>query len=255
VVVESTYGDRLHEGSDPQAQLGEVLRRVAGRGGSVLIPAFAVGRAQTLLYHLLRLYESGSAPRLPVFLDSPMAIDATGIFESFRAEHRLTTADTRAVCSLARFTRTSDESKAIAANKVPCVVLSASGMATGGRVLHHLKTMAPDRRNAIVLAGFQAPGTRGQALQDGAKAIKIHGDYVEVQAEVVALRGVSSHADANGLLAWLRSNPQAPRCCFVTHGEPAAADALRLRIQEELGWDCRVPAYGDSSEARARPSG
>lgn len=254
LVVESTYGDRSHAGCDPVAQLGDVLTRTAGRGGSVLIPAFAVGRAQTVLYHLHRLFESGRAPRMPVFLDSPMAIDATGIFEAFRHEHRLTPAETRAVCSLARFTRTSEESRAIGDSKVPAVILSASGMATGGRVLHHLKRMAPDRRNAIVLAGFQAPGTRGAALQDGSKAIKIHGDYVTVEAEVTALRGVSSHADADGVLAWLHSNPVPPRRMFVTHGEPAAADALRHRIEEELGWECRVPAYGESSEPLPAPS-
>lgn len=250
LVVESTYGDRLHGEKPAQEQLAELLPRVAGRGGSVLIPAFAVGRSQTMLYHLHHLYEAGKVPRMPVFLDSPMAIDATAIFERFRAEHRLNAQQTRAVCSLPRLTRTSDESKAISASKVPVVILSASGMATGGRVLHHLERMAPDRRNAIVLAGFQAPGTRGAALEAGAKEIKLHGTYVPVAAEVLSLQGVSSHADQNGLLQWLRSEETAPRQCFLTHGEPAAADALRRRIQDELGWNCTVPAYRDVASAQ-----
>ena len=248
LVVESTYGDRLHGEAVAQEQLAELLPRVAGRGGSVLIPSFAVGRSQTLLYHLQKLYEAGRVPRMPVFLDSPMAIDATAIFERFRREHRLSAQQTRAVCSLPRLTRTADESKAIAATKVPVVILSASGMATGGRVLHHLEAMAPDRRNAIVLAGFQSPGTRGASLEAGAKEIKVHGNHVPVAAEVLALRGVSSHADQNGLMAWLRSEGTAPRHCFLTHGEPAAADALRRRIQEELGWNCVVPAYRDAAD-------
>lgn len=248
LVVESTYGNRKHDPRDPQDLLAEVILRTAGRGGTVLIPAFAVGRAQTLLYHLYRLKSAHRIPDLPVFLDSPMAIDAGDIFHEHRRDHRLSEAQCHDVCGIARHTRSVDESKAIDRNHVPAIIISASGMATGGRVLHHLKVFAPESRNTVLFTGFQAAGTRGAAMLAGATEVKIHGGYVPVRAEVVNLGMLSAHADADEIKGWLRKFERAPRMTFVTHGEPEASEALRRRIEEELAWPCRVPAYRDEVE-------
>lgn len=248
LVVESTYGNRKHDSRDPQELLAEVIVRTAGRGGTILIPAFAVGRAQTILYHLYQLKRAHRIPDLPIFLDSPMAIDAGDIFHEHRRDHRLSEAQCHDVCGIARHTRSVDESKAIDRNHVPAIIISASGMATGGRVLHHLKVFAPDSRNTVLFTGFQAAGTRGAAMLAGASEVKIHGSYVPVRAEVVNLDMLSAHADADEIIDWLRKFERGPRMTFVTHGEPEASDALRHRIEEELAWPCRVPAYRDEAE-------
>ena len=246
LVVESTYGNRKHSSVDPQDMLADIVTRTAARGGVVLIPAFAVGRAQSILYHLSRLKAARRIPDLPIFLDSPMAIDAGEIFAAHAGEHRLSAAECTAMSRVARNVREAEESKALDRNAMPKVIISASGMATGGRVLHHLKVFAPDPRNTILFAGFQAGGTRGASLVGGAEAVKIHGAYVPVKAEVDNLHMLSAHADADEILAWLRNFEAPPRHTFITHGEPDAADALRLRIAEELGWPCSVPEYKDS---------
>jgi metallo-beta-lactamase family protein len=248
LVIESTYGNRQHEAVDPEDKLAEIIVQTAARGGVVLIPAFAVGRTQTILYHLYRLKAARRIPDLPVFLDSPMAIDAGGVFRAHPGEHRLSPSECRAMCATAHEVRDAEESKALDRNGIPKVIISASGMATGGRVLHHLKIFAPDRRNTILFTGFQAGGTRGAALVAGATAIKMHGQYVPVRAEIANLQMLSAHADADEIMAWLRNFEAPPRLTFVTHGEPSAADALRHRIEEELGWACRVPGYKDSAE-------
>jgi metallo-beta-lactamase family protein len=248
LVVESTYGDRKHDTRDPAEMLADIIRRTAARGGTVLIPAFAVGRAQSLLYYLHKLKEARRIPDLPIFLDSPMAIDASEIFEAHRQDHRLSAAECRAVCAVARQTRSVEESRAIDASHVPAVVISASGMATGGRVLHHLEVFASDARNTVLFAGFQAPGTRGAAMVAGASSVKIHGAYLPIRAELHNLSMLSAHADADEIMTWLGKFDAPPRRTFVTHGEPEAADALRHRIAEKLGWDSRVPAYRDSVE-------
>jgi len=192
LLVESTYGDRVHEVQDPEATLANVITRTAARGGTVIIPAFAVGRAQTLLFHLDRLKKAERIPDLPVFLDSPMAIDASEIFCNHLGEHRLTAAECRSACAVARYVQSVEESKELDANTVPKVIISASGMATGGRVLHHLKHFAPDPRNTVLFAGFQAGGTRGAAMTAGAQQIKIHGQYIPIRAEVANLRSSGS---------------------------------------------------------------
>lgn len=243
LIVESTYGDRRHEATDPGAALAEIITRTAARGGTVLIPAFAVGRAQTLLYHLHRLKRERRIPDLPVFLDSPMAVDASEIFCRYR--DGLSPAEWRSVCRDADYVRGVAESKALSVNPMPKIIVSASGMATGGRVLHHLKTLAPDPRHAILFAGYQAGGTRGAAMTAGAASVKIHGDHVPVRAEVRTLSMLSAHADADEIMAWLKGFASPPREVFVTHGEPAAADTLRRRIEEELGWKARVPEHGE----------
>jgi metallo-beta-lactamase family protein len=246
LVTESTYGDREHLAENIEPALGEVIRRVAARGGVVVIPAFAVARAQSLLHHIAQLKAQHAIPAVPVYLDSPMAIDVTELYQRFRSEHRLDDAACRAMCSGTRFVREVEESKQLTARRGPMVIVSASGMATGGRVLHHLKSFAPDHRNAIVLAGYQVPGTRGASLAAGAATVRIHGADVPVRAEVVQLEGASAHADASEVMDWLRTAPRVPRGVFVAHGEPGAADTLRQRIEHELGWTARVPMYRDS---------
>jgi metallo-beta-lactamase family protein len=243
LLVESTYGDRRHEPRDAETMLAEVITNTAARGGTVLVPAFAVGRAQSLLFHLQRLKAAKRIPDIPVFLDSPMAIDASEVFCDYVGEHRLTAEQCRKACGVAHYVRTPDESKSLNLDPVPKIIISASGMATGGRVLHHLKHIAPDRRNTVLFAGFQAGGTRGAAMTAGAESVKIHGQYVPVRAEVANLHMLSAHADADEIMSWLGNLKAAPRMTFVTHGEPAAADALRHRIVEELGWPCQVPEY------------
>lgn len=245
LLIESTYGDRLHDQRDPEDAIAEVVTKTAARGGTVLVPTFAVGRSQTLLYHLGRLKKAGRIPDLPVFLDSPMAIDATEILVSHAGEYRLSAAAARSMTSVARFVRDVEESKALDADPMPKIILAASGMATGGRVLHHLKALAPDPRNTILFAGFQAAGTRGASMMAGAEAIKMHGGYVPVRAEVRNLSMLSAHADRNEILSWLSHFKAPPRLTFVTHGEPTAADALRRAIEERFNWPVRVPEQLD----------
>ncbi|GHD57826.1 MBL fold metallo-hydrolase [Thalassobaculum fulvum] len=247
LLVESTYGDRRHDTADPEDVLASAINRAAARGGTVVIPSFAVGRAQTLMYHLRQLKDSRRIPDLPVFLDSPMSIDASELFCHNHRVHKLTAAQARAACSVARYVQDPEESKALDANPMPKVIISASGMATGGRVLHHIKHYAPDPRNMILFAGFQAGGTRGAAMTAGADSVKIHGQYIPIRAEVDNLQMFSAHADADEIMTWLRGFEQPPQEIFVVHGEPAAADTLRHRIAEELGWNCHVPEHGETA--------
>lgn len=242
LVVESTYGDRVHDHTDPMIELGEIIRETAARGGVVVIPAFAVGRAQNLMYYMHLLKESGGIPGLlPIFLDSPMAKDATAIYNKHRKDHRLSAAQCHAMCHAATIINTVEESKELDRRGGPKVIISASGMATGGRVLHHLKTFADDPRNSILFTGHQAGGTRGAALVDGAGFIRIHGQDVRVRARVANVDSMSAHADSDEIMGWLSALGTAPRRTFITHGEPAASDALRSRIKHELKWDCLVP--------------
>jgi len=257
LLVESTYGDRLHDDTDPEVALAAVIQRTARRGGVVVIPAFAVGRTQTILYHINRLRARKEIPDIPVFLDSPMAVNATAIMHAHPEAHRLTPAQCVAICSTARIANTVEESKALDQRIGPMVIISASGMATGGRVLHHLKAFAPDHRNTILFAGHQAAGTRGEAMVSGAESVKIHGEMIPVRAEVLRLDGLSAHADYNEILTWLGHFRTRPRRTFIVHGEPEPAAALGQRIEEQLGWRCHVPAYRESIEitpaAGARP--
>lgn len=248
IVVESTYGDRLHETNDFEAALGQLVTRTATRGGIVVVPAFAIGRAQTVLYMIWRLKSRGAIPDLPVYLNSPMAIDMTEIYHRYRSEHRLSREECAGMCTVAKMVRTVQESRALNAQRHPAIIISASGMATGGRVLHHLKALAPDRRNTILFAGYQAAGTRGADLVAGQRRVRIHGDEVEVNAEVVWLQGISGHADAQQIVQWLRTTTRPPRAIDLTHGEPGPADALRQRIERELGWKARVPHRGETVE-------
>lgn len=247
VVIESTYGDRLHTTTPLLTELSTALQRVAARGGTAVVPVFAVGRAQAVLHALAQLKAAGELPRsLPIFLDSPMAIRSTELLARHVGEHRLSAAQCRAIDDVATMTLTPDESRAIAHQHGPKVILSASGMATGGRVLHHLAQHLGDHRNMVLLTGFQAAGTRGDRLAQGEGHLRIHGHDVPVRAEVVQLSAASAHADADQLMQWLGALPAAPRQVFVTHGEMAASDALRLRIQRQWKWPVWTPEHGST---------
>lgn len=244
LVTESTYGDRRHAEGDVTVELERIVKTAAGRGGVVLVPAFAVGRAQHMLHVLAVLERAGRIPRLPVFLDSPMAINATRIFCDHAEDHRLSEEQCHAMCDLAEYTRTPAESKAIDARTGPMIVVSASGMATGGRILHHFRRFLSDARTTVVFAGFQAAGTRGRSLVDGADEIKLHGQYMPVRARIEQIHGLSAHADYREMLDWFDGGKLAPKRVFVTHGEAAAADAFRRRVEDTFGWPAVVPEHG-----------
>ncbi|WP_309678539.1 MBL fold metallo-hydrolase, partial [Polaromonas sp.] len=243
LVVESTYGNRQHPHTDPLVKLAEVVNAAAARGGAVIIPAFAVGRAQTLLYCMHLLKAKGAIPDLPVYLNSPMAANATEIYRHYRSEHRLTPAQCEAMFKAAHIVNSPEESEALNKKKGPMVIIAASGMATGGRVVHHLKAFMPHERNTILFAGYQAGGTRGAALLGGAKSVRIHGAEVAVRAHIESLDSFSAHADGGEIVDWLRGFSAPPQRSFITHGEPDAADGMRQRIERELGWACQVPDY------------
>ena len=247
VLIESTYGDRQHPAENLVDELGVALHKLAARGGVAVVPVFAVGRAQAVLLAIAQLKASGKIPHaLPIFLDSPMAVHTTHLFEGHQREHRLDAKQAHAMTHAATMVNSTDESKALASRHGPMVILSASGMATGGRVLHHLEHHAGNHRNMIILTGYQAPGTRGATLASGEKSVRIHGRDVAVNAEVVQLQSASAHADAGQLLHWLRSMPARPDQVYVVHGDLSASDTLRARIEHDLGWRALVPEHGST---------
>jgi metallo-beta-lactamase family protein len=250
VVVESTYGDRQHP--DPtDAELGEVITRTIARGGSVVIPAFAVDRTEVILMALAALQRTGAVPDVPIYVDSPMALAALEVYRRALREgdpelRKDVVGDDAALRPFGlREARTVEESKRLNAPEWPCVIVSASGMATGGRVLHHLAELLPDPRNAVVLVGYQAVGTRGRLLAEGARTLKIHGRYVPVRADVATVQGYSVHADADDLVEWLAGAATPPHVVYVVHGEPAASEALAARVTADLGWPAVVPRMGE----------
>jgi metallo-beta-lactamase family protein len=253
LICESTYGDRDHPSGSVLDQLAGVVNRVAARGGSVVIPSFAVGRMQTLLYLLRQLLQAGRIPHLPTYVDSPMAINATKLYLEHSEEHSAEfmrvekeTGDPLDMHEV-HMTRSVEESKAI--NKMAsCLILSASGMATGGRVLHHLEQRLPDARNAVLLVGFQAAGSRGRALADGAKNVVIYGSAVPVRAEVLEMHQLSAHAGQSELLRWLGGFPVAPRQTYLTHGEPPALTAFQAAIRDQKKWTVDVAKYAQTVE-------
>jgi metallo-beta-lactamase family protein len=242
IVLESTYGDRAHSADSLYDQLERVVRQTMARRGIVVIPAFAVGRAQQVIYVLNVLMEQGRLPVLPIHLDSPMAVEATRIYARHPAEQE-SKGELTARNVITH--RTVDESKALNAFEGPGILISSSGMLAGGRILHHLKRLLPDPRHTIVLAGYQAAGTRGRALNDGAATLRIHGQDVPVRARIEDLCGFSGHADCNEITAWLGRLASPPKAVFLTHGEPDAAVALAERLRRERGLTVRVPRLGD----------
>jgi metallo-beta-lactamase family protein len=253
LLCESTYGDREHPDGDPAELLADIVNRVAKRGGSIVIPAFAIGRTQTFMYYLRQLEDQQRIPRLPVYVDSPMALSATDLYLKHREDHDLEFSREESSgkgdpLSVHEFhlARSVEESKSINSVKTPCIIISASGMVAGGRVLHHLAQRLPDPRNAVILAGFQAEGTRGRALQEGAKVVHLFGQTVPVCAEIVEMGQFSAHAGKSELLRWLAALPAPPRQTYLTHGEPAAAQSLQQAIQEKFHWKAAAAKYLDA---------
>jgi metallo-beta-lactamase family protein len=253
LLVESTYGDRLHP-PDAASELARIVNECASRGGALIVPAFAVGRTQELVWTLRRLEEEERIPKLPVFIDSPMAIDVTDLYCRHPEDHDLEMKllmDARRCplcCHRYHLARTREESKALNRFQGSLIIISASGMATGGRVLHHLQSRLPDPRTTVLLAGFQAAGTRGRALQEGAPTVRIHGQDVRVKARVETLQGLSAHADQSEILRWLSGFERPPRQTYVVHGEPSSAQVLAGVIRGQLGWNVCVARDADQVE-------
>jgi metallo-beta-lactamase family protein len=245
LVCESTYGNRSHSHVDPGAALAEIVNKICRTNGVVILPAFAVGRAETLLLQLSRLKAADAIPDVPIFLNSPMAVDASVIYAEHPEEHRIDDEEFASMYGTATLVRTVDESKLLNLRGGPAIIISASGMLEGGRVLHHIAAYGTDPRNAIVLTGFQAGGTRGARLQRGERVLRIFGHDVPIRAHVYSLEMLSAHADAAQIVEWLKTAPRAPAVTFLNHGEPDAADALRLRIERTLGWAVKTPQFGD----------
>lgn len=246
IVTESTYGDRRHPDVKPSSELADVVNRTMERGGTLLLPVFAVGRAQAVLFLLSELRRAGRIPDVPTYLNSPMAVASTELFFEFPGEHRLTAAQCERMRRGVTFVRTVEESMQLTARPGPAIVLAASGMASGGRVLHHLEALAPNPRNTILFTGFQAAGTRGEAMVNGARHIKIFGQIVRVGASVQSMDSLSAHADADELVDWLGQVPSPPSNVSIVHGEPVAADVFRRRLRDDLGWSGGVRGFGES---------
>jgi metallo-beta-lactamase family protein len=252
LLIESTYGDRLHNGHNVEDALADVINRTYRRRGIVLIPSFAVGRTQTLLYHLRELKAAERIPDLPVIIDSPMALDATNIYRHHTNEydaHSLTLLKKGAqpfTVSKMFFTREREESMKLNSIDEPMILISASGMLSGGRILHHLKHRISDKKNTVLFVGFQPPGSRGDWLKRGNKTMKLIGDEVPVNAEICEISGLSAHADRNELLRWCRSCSGTPGRVAVVHGEPESARCMSETLSQELRWDSFVPGYLDT---------
>ena len=254
MLLESTYGDRLHPKEDIAARLASIVERTASHGGTVVIPSFAVGRTQELLFLFRELIEDKKMHSVPIHVDSPMAIDVTNLYEKHQEDLSLEL-DALVAKGIKPFSppnlhfdKTVDESKQLNDARYPTIIISASGMATGGRVVHHLERCLPDHRNTILFVGFQAAGTRGQAIQSGAQSVKMYGHDVRVRAQIESIDNLSAHADYGEILAWLKRFAKSPGKTFMVHGEPKASEALGQRIREQLRWDVVVPKYLDRIE-------
>jgi metallo-beta-lactamase family protein len=256
LVMESTYGNRQHPDTDPRPELARLIRETAERGGSVVVPAFAVERTQKFLFTLKELMETGQMPRVPVYCDSPMAIKAIEIFMAHSEEYTPRAADLiRKYGSPIKwpgftFALTAEESKKINENRYPSIIVSSSGMVTGGRILHHLAQRLPDPKNLVIFIGFQAPGTRGAIIKGGAPEVKIFGQFVPIRAQVAALEQFSDHADPPEMLEWLHTFKNTPGVTYLVHGEPSASSQLRDRMKKELGWNVQIAEYMERVEVK-----
>ncbi|MDO8528250.1 MAG: MBL fold metallo-hydrolase [Deltaproteobacteria bacterium] len=241
LILESTYGDHNHPTEDPAISLKRVIDRTIARNGSVLIPAFAIGRTQQVLYYIHQLKKKKEIPDIPVFVNSPMATLATDLFCRYSNQQALSDQECKEMTAGITFVGSAEQSRSLNAPKKPCIIISASGMATGGRVLHHLKFLAPDPKNTILFIGYQAPGTRGHAMLNHTQTIKIHGEQLPVRAEVNLIGTLSAHADQEEIMTWLRALKAPPKKIFLNHGEQKAREALKARITKELRWDVAIP--------------
>ncbi|MBY0314864.1 MAG: MBL fold metallo-hydrolase [Bdellovibrionales bacterium] len=246
LVTESTYGDRIHPVEDLYQVVESIINKTVQREGAIIVPAFAVGRAQALMYLLSVLRREKRIPDVPIYLNSPMAKTFSEIFRKYPNLHRLTETECKAIDEIITIVQTTEASKELNEKKGPMIIISASGMLTGGRVLHHLKAFAPFANNTIMLTGFQSEGTRGAALKNGAKEVKVHGSYVPIRAEVCLLESISAHADHLEMMDWFERSGISPKRVFITHGESIASDEFRKRLEEKFGWQCTVPLHGDT---------
>jgi metallo-beta-lactamase family protein len=247
LLLESTYGDRIHEPDDRGARLGAIIKDTIARGGKVVIPAFAIGRVEEVLYWIKYLEDQGNIPKLPVFLDSPMALEALRYYSSRPAE---LDNDIQAAAEIRRFftarfqpVSSPQQSSELVRSKIPSIVVSSSGMATGGRVLHHLQAVLPDKRSTVLFVGYQAEGTRGRQLVDGAREVKMRGQHVPVNARIERIDSMSAHADSQETLRWLSGFKTPPRVTYLVHGEPGPMDALKATIQSRLHWKVETPGH------------
>jgi metallo-beta-lactamase family protein len=248
VLIESTYGDRLHPKEPPDREMAAIVRQVADRSGVLLIPSFAVGRTQQVLYILRDLEEAGAIPDLPVFVDSPMALDATDLYRQFADDPNLNLPDVGADggpfrCRHLKMVRSREESKSLNSRQGPMIIVAGSGMCDGGRIVHHLKHRLEDPRNAVLLVGYQAEGTKGRLLKDGARVLSVHGRAVSVNSAVISLEGLSAHGDRDDLLRWLKTLKEPPAGIFIVHGEMPAATALQSAVRATFGWSATIPSY------------
>lgn len=246
LITESTYGNRRHVPTDPLEELALLVNDNCERQGVILIPAFTVGRVQALAHLLNLLKKQKRIPEFPVYIDSPMATDVSQIFCEYEDLHKLSNADCNEFSRSITYMRSREESMKLNEQRGPMIIISGSGMLTGGRILHHIKNRAGDPNNTILLTGFQAAGTRGAALLNGAEELKIHGDYVPIRAKVKNFENMSAHADYFELIQWLSLSNLNPKLVMITHGEPSAADELRRRLNEKFGWYCVVPDFGQT---------
>jgi metallo-beta-lactamase family protein len=248
LIIESTYGNRLHTYENPYQIIAETINHTAKIGGTILIPAFAVGRTQSMMYYLYQLKQQKKIPNLPIYLDSPMAINATQILQSHCDEHRLSPEQCRLICDSVTYVNSREESQALDEQKFSKIIISASGMITGGRILHHVKQYGPDEKSTILLTGFQAPGTRGARLLDQEKQLKIHGEMVHIRAQVITLTSTSAHADYQEILDWISGFQTLPKTIFITHGELDAARALKTHIFKRFHIEAVIPSLFASME-------
>ncbi len=246
LVIESTYGDRLHDKSDTIQLIGQVVNETVAKGGILIIPCFAVGRTETILYCLYQLKQKKAIPDIPIFLDSPLAINVADLLCDFKEEYALSTTVCNDMLSIATYTRTAEESRQIDRADRPAIIIAGSGMADGGRVLFHLQHFISDSKNTVLFVGFQAEGTEGHTLVTGAKIIKIHNEPYTVRAEIKEIKTLSAHADYEEILEWLGHFENKPKKVFVTHGEVVAAQSLKNKIEERFGWSVVVPKYLES---------
>jgi metallo-beta-lactamase family protein len=252
LLLESTYGDRVHEPDDGGARLAAIIKDTVARGGKVIVPAFAIGRVEEVLYWIKKLEDDGQISKLPVFVDSPMALEALRYYAQRAEELDL---DVRGAVLVRRFTTarfqpvtSTQQSIDLVRSRIPSIVISSSGMATGGRVLHHLQAALPDKRNTILFVGYQAVGTRGRQLVDGAREVKIRGQLVPVAARIERIDSMSAHADAEEIQQWLREFPGPPRITYLVHGEPVPMDALKGTIQSRMHWNVHTPEHLEEVE-------
>lgn len=243
LLLESTYGNRRHEEADPMQQLADEVNRTAQNGGVLLIPSFAVGRAQTLQFMLTQLVDEGRIPKLPIYLDSPMAIDVSGIYCRYSDEHRLSDQQCRFMCSQITYTRTVEESKALYEQRFPHIIIAGSGMATGGRILHHLKRLLSDHRTTVLFTGYQAGGTRGAKMLEGVDSIKIHGDWISNRAQIKIIDGLSGHGDYVDIEQWLKQTHQKKMAIHLVHGDADALEGMREYLLRTTHFDVNVASY------------